>query len=92
MPSGGRGVMLLALGLVSLLAGCATLPPGSDFQKTVSTALTRPDQTHLGSDLAAARAGRKLPRQVDRSKLEFPPRASARDSALAAGLPAHRVA
>lgn len=57
MPSGTRRVILLALGLVSLLAGCATLPPGSDFQKTVSTAPTRPDQTHLGSDLAVAKSG-----------------------------------
>ena len=34
---------------------------------------------------------RKLPRQVDSSKLEFPQRASARDSALAAGYPARRA-
>lgn len=35
---------------------------------------------------------RKLPRQVDSSKLEFPRRAVARDSALAAGFPARRAA
>lgn len=57
VPSGTRRVILLALGLVSLLADFATLPPGSDFPKTVSTALTRPDRTHLGSDLAAAKSG-----------------------------------
>jgi hypothetical protein len=35
---------------------------------------------------------RKLPRQVDSSKLEFPRRAIARGSALAAGFPARRAA
>jgi len=35
---------------------------------------------------------RKLPRQVDSSKLEFPRRATARGNALAAGFPAHRAA
>ena len=34
---------------------------------------------------------RKLPCPVDSSKLEFPQRATARDSALAAGFPAHRA-
>src|SRR6185437_2834344 len=57
VPSGTRRVILLALGPVSLLADCATLLPGSDFPKTVSTALTRPDRTQLGSDLAAAKSG-----------------------------------
>ena len=40
----------------------------------------------------ARRHTRKLPRQVDSSKLEFPRRAIARDSALAAGFPARRAA
>jgi putative cardiolipin synthase len=31
-----------------LVAGCAVLPPGSDFPKTASAALTQPDQTRLG--------------------------------------------
>jgi hypothetical protein len=34
---------------------------------------------------------RKLPRQVDSSKLEFPQRANARDSALVAGFPTRRA-
>jgi hypothetical protein len=34
---------------------------------------------------------RKLPRQVDSSKVEFPPRADARGNALAAGFPARRA-
>ena len=38
------------------------------------------------------KTARKLPRQVDSSKLEFPRRAVARDSALAAGFPARRAA
>ena len=54
--SGTRRLILLGIGLLSLLAGCATLPPGSDFQKTASTALTRPEQTRLGRELAAAKA------------------------------------
>lgn len=37
-------------------------------------------------------ATRKLPRQVDSSKLEIPRRAIARDTAPAAGFPARRVA
>ena len=34
---------------------------------------------------------RKLPRQVDSSKLELPQRSTARGTALAAGFPAHRA-
>ncbi|MEP6997668.1 MAG: phospholipase D family protein [Betaproteobacteria bacterium] len=43
-----------------LLAGCATLPPGSDYPKAASSALTHPEQTRLGrqfAPLAAAHAG-----------------------------------
>ena len=46
----------LGIGLLSLLAGCASLPPGSDFPKTASAALTRPEQTRIGQQLAAAKA------------------------------------
>jgi putative cardiolipin synthase len=46
---------LLAIGLMAL-AGCASLPPGSDFPKTSSTALARPEQTRMGRQLAAAKA------------------------------------
>jgi len=38
-----------------------------------------------------AMLGRKLPRQVDSSKLEFPPRANARGNVLVAGCPARRA-
>jgi putative cardiolipin synthase len=48
--------VLLGIGLVSLLAGCASLPPGSDYPKTASSALTRPEQTRLGLQMAAAKA------------------------------------
>jgi putative cardiolipin synthase len=43
---------LLALATL-LLAGCATLPPGSDYPKTASNALTHPEQTRLGRQFAA---------------------------------------
>ena len=47
---------LLGIGLLSLLAGCASLPPGSDFPKSASNALTRPEQTRIGRQLATAKA------------------------------------
>ncbi len=53
---GKRQPLLLGIGLLSLLAGCASLPPGSDFPKTTSTALTRPEQTRIGEQLAATKA------------------------------------
>jgi putative cardiolipin synthase len=40
-------VVLLAL-VFGLVGGCAVLPPGSDFPKAASAALTDPDQTRLG--------------------------------------------
>ena len=49
-------LVLLGIGLVSLLAGCASLPPGSDYPKTTSSALSRPEQTRLGLQMAAAKA------------------------------------
>lgn len=43
--------------VVAALAGCASLPPGSDFPKTTSTALAHPEQTRLGRQFeSAARA------------------------------------
>lgn len=51
----GRRRALLAFGLLAL-AGCASLPPGSDFAKTSSSALARPEQTRMGRQLAAAKA------------------------------------
>jgi putative cardiolipin synthase len=38
------------------LAGCASLLPGSDFPKTTSSALARPEQTRMGRQLAAGKA------------------------------------
>ena len=49
-------VALLGLGVMALLAGCASLPPGSDFPKTSSSALARPEQTRMGRQLAAVKA------------------------------------
>ena len=51
-----RHLALVALGVMALLAGCASLPPGSDFPKTSSSALVRPEQTKIGRQLAAAKA------------------------------------
>jgi len=39
--------LLVAL-IVTLLSGCASLPPGSDFPKTVSSAYAHPEETRLG--------------------------------------------
>ena len=49
--------VLFAIGLLALLSGCASLPPGSDFSKTASSALARPEETRIGRQLAAAKAG-----------------------------------
>jgi len=48
--------VLLACAAALLFAGCATLPPGSDYPKVASTALSRPEATRLGRELAAAKA------------------------------------
>jgi len=47
---------LVAIGVIAFLAGCASLPPGSDFPKTSSNALARPEQTSMGQQLAKAKA------------------------------------
>src|SRR5664279_1332949 len=39
---------LFLLLVVTFLSGCASLPPGSDYPKTTSSALAHPDQTKLG--------------------------------------------
>ena len=44
----------LTLAAVCLFAGCATLPPGSDYPKTASVALADPQVTQLGAQFAAA--------------------------------------
>ena len=40
--------------LAALLAGCATLPPGSDWPKTSSSALAQPEETRFGRQFAGA--------------------------------------
>jgi putative cardiolipin synthase len=47
-----RGMALIFI--AALLGGCASLPPGSDFPKTVSAALSNPEQTRLGRQMADA--------------------------------------
>jgi putative cardiolipin synthase len=44
----------LAVLLTALLAGCASLTPGSDFPKTTSVALAHPEVTRLGTQFSAA--------------------------------------
>lgn len=44
----GRFHFSLVALIVALLSGCASLPPGSDFPKTVSSALAHPEETRLG--------------------------------------------
>jgi putative cardiolipin synthase len=44
----------LALGVLTVLAGCVTRPPGADFPKLESVALLYPEQTRLGQRVAAA--------------------------------------
>ncbi|MGH8799170.1 MAG: phospholipase D-like domain-containing protein [Casimicrobiaceae bacterium] len=68
---------LLATGAV-LLAGCASLPPGSAFPRPASNALTHPEATRLGRQLAAqsaAHAGlsgfRLLPVGIDSFQLRM---------------------
>ena len=51
--SNKRGVLVLAL-LVAILSGCASLPPGSNFPKTASSALAHPEETRLGHQFADA--------------------------------------
>ncbi len=39
---------LLVASIVLVISGCATLPPGSDYPKTASSALAHPENTALG--------------------------------------------
>ena len=45
-------VQRLLVVLVIAMAACATLPPGSDYPKTPSTAFAEPAATRLGNQLA----------------------------------------
>ena len=50
----GRALRFAALGLVLLTVGCATLPPGADFPRPTSSALSHPEQTRLGRQFDGA--------------------------------------
>ena len=45
---------LLAVVAGTVLGGCASLPPGSDFPKTISSALAQPEETRFGRQFADA--------------------------------------
>ena len=45
---------LLAFVVAAFVGGCASLPPGSDFPKTVSSALAQPEETRIGRQFADA--------------------------------------
>src|SRR5512140_263157 len=44
--------LLLAIFAAASLAGCASLPPGSDFPKTASSAFAQPEETRFGRQFA----------------------------------------
>ncbi len=49
--------LFLSIWMLAVLSGCASLPPGANYPKTISAALPDPDTTRLGSQFdAAARA------------------------------------
>ena len=48
-----RSAILVLAALALLAAGCASLPPGMDGPKSVSTALAHPEATALGKRIAA---------------------------------------
>lgn len=52
--AGGRFHACLVVLIVALLGGCASLPPGSDFAKTTSSALSNPQETRLGRQFTEA--------------------------------------
>jgi len=79
-------LLIAGLPLLLVLASCADLPAACDHGAknacSSNAVQVRDDQRFM----------RKLPRQVDSSKVDIPPREASRGSALAAGFPAHRVA
>jgi putative cardiolipin synthase len=48
--------VIFGLALAFVLTGCASLPPGSDYPKTASNALTRPEGTRIGQQLTSRKA------------------------------------
>jgi putative cardiolipin synthase len=51
---GPRGRFALVALIGAVLGGCAGLPPGADFPKSASAALTHPEQTRLGGQFEQA--------------------------------------
>ena len=51
-----RSTQVAILPALLLVTGCASLPPGSDYPKTASTAFTQPETTALGQHVAAQTA------------------------------------
>src|SRR5450830_1756429 len=49
-----RSRFLLIVLVAAFLSGCASLPPGSDFPKTTSSALAHSEQTRFGRQFADA--------------------------------------
>jgi len=52
----GRFHLSLAVLVVALLGGCASLPPGSDYPRSESAALAHPEETRLGRQFENAAA------------------------------------
>ena len=50
----GRIHVSLVVLIFAILGGCASLPPGSDFPKMASSALTSPQETRLGRQFESA--------------------------------------
>ncbi len=50
----GRFQLSLVVLIFAILGGCASLPPGSDFPKTASSALAHPEETRLGRQFETA--------------------------------------
>ena len=49
-----RRALWLILPIIAVLAGCASLPPGSDYPKVASSAFAHPEETKLGRQFAEA--------------------------------------
>lgn len=50
----GRLYSSLLVLITAILSGCASIPPGSDFPRTVSSALAHPELTRLGRQFESA--------------------------------------
>lgn len=52
-PGWGASLRALALATVVLASGCATAPPGANFEKSTSVALEHPEDTRFGTKFSA---------------------------------------